>query len=154
MAVTLADLTPREREVGRLLHKGMSNKVIAHELGIAESTVKVRLRRLFWKLKVPNRTKAALWFDEHGECARQSADVSCDELPDVTCLTPQERNVCAQVVLGLSNKVTAHKLGISEPTVKLHLVKILSKLPFTNRTQLAIWYKIHLEREQFLETYY
>jgi DNA-binding NarL/FixJ family response regulator len=52
-------LTPREREVlGRLRH-GMPNKVIAHELNITESTVKVLVRRILRKLHAMNRTEVA-----------------------------------------------------------------------------------------------
>lgn len=52
-------LTPREREVlGRLRH-GTPNKVIAHELSISESTVKVLVRRILRKLNAMNRTEVA-----------------------------------------------------------------------------------------------
>jgi DNA-binding NarL/FixJ family response regulator len=53
-------LTPRELEVLTLLRKGKPNKIIAHELDITESTVKVFVRRIFSKLRVPNRTELAV----------------------------------------------------------------------------------------------
>lgn len=55
----LADpLTPREREVLRLLATGMTNQEIADELFIARSTVKRHLSNVYGKLAVGNRTEA------------------------------------------------------------------------------------------------
>jgi DNA-binding NarL/FixJ family response regulator len=53
-------LTPRELEVLARLREGKPNKVIARELDIRESTVKVFVRRIFSKLRVSNRTELAL----------------------------------------------------------------------------------------------
>ena len=46
-------LTVRERQIGELLGRGFSNKAIAGELFLAESTTKVYVSRLFRKLGVP-----------------------------------------------------------------------------------------------------
>jgi DNA-binding NarL/FixJ family response regulator len=51
-------LTAREIEVLELVMKGMRNKEIAAELGIAEDTVTVHLRNTFVKLQVNERTTA------------------------------------------------------------------------------------------------
>ena len=48
----LATLTPREREVLRLVVKGLLNKQIADELGAAEKTVKVHRGRVMRKMQV------------------------------------------------------------------------------------------------------
>lgn len=53
------EFTPRQSQVFRLLRKGKSNKVIAYELGMQESTVKVHVRQIMRKLKATNRTHAA-----------------------------------------------------------------------------------------------
>jgi DNA-binding NarL/FixJ family response regulator len=53
-------LTQSERRVLELLRTGQSNKVIARELNIGESTVKVHVRRIMRKLNTANRTQAAL----------------------------------------------------------------------------------------------
>ncbi|MGZ8242103.1 LuxR C-terminal-related transcriptional regulator [Methylomagnum sp.] len=52
------ELTPRQTEVFDLLRQGKSNKVIAYELGMQESTVKVHVRQIMRKLKAINRTHA------------------------------------------------------------------------------------------------
>lgn len=53
-------LTPSEQRVLQLLREGKPNKVIARELGIEETTVKVHVRRIMKKLHAANRTQAAL----------------------------------------------------------------------------------------------
>lgn len=56
----LNNFTPRQIEVMEHLKIGNSNKVIAAELGVQESTVKVHVREVMKKLQVTNRTQAAL----------------------------------------------------------------------------------------------
>jgi DNA-binding NarL/FixJ family response regulator len=53
------DLTPRELSVIDLLREGRPNKLIARELEMQESTVKVHVRNILKKLNARNRTHAA-----------------------------------------------------------------------------------------------
>jgi NarL family two-component system response regulator LiaR len=55
-----ADLTPREREVLRLLAEGFANKEIARRLSLSEKTVKTHVSNILQKLGVADRTQAAL----------------------------------------------------------------------------------------------
>lgn len=59
-------LTPTQMEVLRHVHSGLLNKQIAHELGIAEATVKVHMTALMRKLNVRNRTQAAIAASHYG----------------------------------------------------------------------------------------
>jgi DNA-binding NarL/FixJ family response regulator len=52
--------TPRQLEVLRLLRQGKPNKIIAYELDVEESTVKVHVRHIMRKLKATNRTHAVV----------------------------------------------------------------------------------------------
>jgi two-component system NarL family response regulator len=61
-----ADLSAIEMEVLQLLMKGRSNKEMAMSLFITEDTVKARLKTLFTKLKVHDRTEAAISAIRHG----------------------------------------------------------------------------------------
>jgi two-component system nitrate/nitrite response regulator NarL len=54
-------------------------------------------------------------------------------------ITPREKEVLELVVTGLANKEIAHRLGISESTVRNHLHNILDKLHLQNRVQLAMY---------------
>jgi DNA-binding NarL/FixJ family response regulator len=54
----LQTLTSRELEVFELVRQGKSNKIIAYELEVQESTVKVHIRKIMTKLKATNRTHA------------------------------------------------------------------------------------------------
>jgi DNA-binding NarL/FixJ family response regulator len=58
-------------------------------------------------------------------------------------LTEREREVLVLVAEGLSNKLIARRLGISERTVKGHLTNIFETLGVTDRTQAALWATRH-----------
>ena len=53
-------VTARELAVIRAIQKGKSNKLIAYDLNMCESTVKVHVRNLMKKLKARNRTEVAI----------------------------------------------------------------------------------------------
>lgn len=59
------NLTKREFEVIRLISKGHNNKEIATELFISEKTVKNHVSNIFKKIKVTDRTQAALYAIKH-----------------------------------------------------------------------------------------
>lgn len=46
------DLTPREKQIVRLIQRGYSNKEVAHELGISVSTVKWNMTNILGKFGV------------------------------------------------------------------------------------------------------
>lgn len=59
-------LSPREREILRAIAQGQSNKHIARELGIAETTVKIHVQHVLRKLDVTSRVQAAVIATERG----------------------------------------------------------------------------------------
>jgi DNA-binding NarL/FixJ family response regulator len=52
--------TAREKAVVDALRKGKPNKLIAHELNMSESTVKVHIHKIMKKLQARNRTEAVI----------------------------------------------------------------------------------------------
>lgn len=57
----IARLSRREFDVLCCLMSGHSNKVIARELDVTEATIKVHVKAILRKLKMGNRTQAAMW---------------------------------------------------------------------------------------------
>jgi two-component system nitrate/nitrite response regulator NarL len=62
----LSILSNRENCILRRLIEGESNKAIAREINIAEATVKVHVKAILRKIRVRNRTQAAVWAMNHG----------------------------------------------------------------------------------------
>jgi two-component system nitrate/nitrite response regulator NarL len=59
-------LSEREGQMLKSVVKGHGNKMIARTLDIAEATVKVHMKSVLRKIRVANRTQAAIWALENG----------------------------------------------------------------------------------------
>src|SRR6202048_3236267 len=59
-------LSPREKSILHCLIEGDSNKCIARKIDIAEATVKVHVKAILRKIRVQNRTQAAIWGMNNG----------------------------------------------------------------------------------------
>ena len=59
-------LSPREKEIIVKLARGDSNKEIARELNLSESTVKIHVQGILRKLNLASRVQAAVYAVEHG----------------------------------------------------------------------------------------
>jgi len=68
-AADAPSLTARERDIVRGLVRGESNKEIARELGVAESTVKIHVQNILKKLNLASRVQVAVYAVEHGIAA-------------------------------------------------------------------------------------
>jgi DNA-binding NarL/FixJ family response regulator len=66
-------LSPREKSILHCLIEGDSNKSIARKIDIAEATVKVHVKAILRKIRVQNRTQAAIWGMNNGSQARPAA---------------------------------------------------------------------------------
>jgi two-component system nitrate/nitrite response regulator NarL len=62
-------LSPREKSILHCLVEGDSNKCIARKIDIAEATVKVHVKAILRKIRVQNRTQAAIWGMKNGSPA-------------------------------------------------------------------------------------
>lgn len=59
-------LSPREKEIFLLIAKSLSNKQIARDLDIAETTVKIHIQHIFKKLDLTSRVQIAVFAATHG----------------------------------------------------------------------------------------
>ncbi|MCT9081329.1 ATP-binding protein [Streptomyces fulvoviolaceus] len=62
------------------------------------------------------------------------------EIPGAQSLTRREIQVAELVALGLTNRQIAERLVIAQRTAEGHVERILGKLGFTNRSQVAAWF--------------
>jgi len=62
----IEELSPREREVLRLIARGMENAEIAQELGISPRTAKNHVSNILLKLGMPSRIQAAIYAVRRG----------------------------------------------------------------------------------------
>jgi two-component system nitrate/nitrite response regulator NarL len=58
-------LSVREAQILGCLMQGSPNKIIARNLDITEATIKVHVKAILRKIRVANRTQAAIWATEH-----------------------------------------------------------------------------------------
>lgn len=59
-------LSPREREIVRMVASGLRNRAIAEKLGIGEGTVKVHVHHIYEKLDLNGRIELVLYARENG----------------------------------------------------------------------------------------
>ena len=62
----LDKLSPREKDIFLLIAQSLSNKKIARDLDIAETTVKIHIQHIFKKLSLSSRVQIAVFAASHG----------------------------------------------------------------------------------------
>jgi DNA-binding NarL/FixJ family response regulator len=130
-------LTPRQKQVVRLLAQGYTNDEIATELKISTKTVEAHVARSKQRLVVSRRV----------DLARLTKNLVRPEpepepkINDRPRLTWQEERVIRLVHAGLRDRLIDAVLGVKEGVVrKVYLPKIYEKLG-VNRLELAEWYE-------------
>lgn len=77
-------LSPREKLILHCLIEGNSNKSIARKIDIAEATVKVHVKAILRKIRVQNRTQAAIWGMNNGVLTRSEIVGAPPSLSDLS----------------------------------------------------------------------
>jgi two-component system nitrate/nitrite response regulator NarL len=76
-------LSPREKMILRCIIEGDSNKCIARKIDIAEATVKVHVKAILRKIRVHNRTQAAIWGINNGSQTQLEENGCTPSIPDM-----------------------------------------------------------------------
>jgi DNA-binding NarL/FixJ family response regulator len=90
-------LSPRETSILRCLIEGDSNKCIARKIDIAEATVKVHVKAILRKIRVQNRTQAAIWGMSNGSLARPTSGSALPAIPGVSKPLPKPIEAISEV---------------------------------------------------------
>ena len=75
----------------------------------------------------------------NGMLARAIREEASAKQRDAATLTEREREILQGLAQGLSNKLIARNLAITEATVKVHVKNLLKKLGFRSRLEAAVW---------------
>ncbi|MCU1260923.1 MAG: LuxR family transcriptional regulator [Bryobacterales bacterium] len=127
------------------LFAGLSVPVVlltqAPEMSLAISALRSGVRALLAADANPSEIAAAIASAALGLITVQQSGVEflgVEPRPTLAALeeplSPREREVLTMLAEGLSNKVLAYRLGISEHTVKFHITSIMGKLRANSRT--------------------
>lgn len=82
----LQNLTPRERQVFRLMASGFGNAEIARMLSLGESTIKSHVQHLLMKLDIPNRVHAVIYAYQHGLVTERGRSLVARLGPDASAV--------------------------------------------------------------------
>ena len=75
----------------------------------------------------------------NGLLARAIRDEAAASQRDSAALTRREQEILDGLAHGLSNKLIARNLDITDATVKVHVKNLLKKLGFRSRLEAAVW---------------
>jgi two-component system nitrate/nitrite response regulator NarL len=90
-------LSTREQLILRCLIEGDSNKCIARKINIAEATVKVHVKAILRKIRVQNRTQAAIWGMNNETLTRPANDSSPPSTSNVGKQLPKPVEVLSEI---------------------------------------------------------
>ena len=93
---TAPQLSPREQSILRCLIEGDTNKCIARKIDIAEATVKVHVKAILRKIRVQNRTQAAIWAMNNGSLTRSTDKNYLPAIAQVRKQLPKPGGVIAE----------------------------------------------------------
>ena len=141
--VKAIQLTPRERDVVKLLLLGCDNTEISKSLNIAPRTVKAHFSRLYLRFGIADGIKRVKLCNH----VAAEAIIRTDHGDKSFALSARKQQVVELVAQGLNNRQMAAVMGTSEYVIKNYLRSIYDKLGLWNRLELALWYEAHRHQE-------
>ncbi|MFJ3581268.1 response regulator [Streptomyces sp. NPDC090127] len=129
--VVVFTATPSDRTVSDVLHAGASC-LLGKAASPQELIAAIQAAAAGQTLLAPSIAERLVsWFRAQPE---PQEPVAC---PEVTELTPREREVTRMVALGMSTEEVASELIIGEATVRTHLYRVRTKLGVRDRAELV-----------------
>jgi DNA-binding NarL/FixJ family response regulator len=117
-------LSPREKSILECLIEGDSNKSIARKIDVAEATVKVHVKAILRKIRVQNRTQAAIWAINHSSLAWPGKERTgpsppavkigeppCNKIKLVSDINQTEASPAIQIPAPLKDQVEVRRIG-------------------------------------------
>jgi two-component system nitrate/nitrite response regulator NarL len=104
---TAPQLSPRENSILHCLVDGFSNKSIARKIDIAEATVKVHVKAILRKIRVQNRTQAAIWGMNNGYLARPTNGAGLSSTVDAGRRLPSSGKMVSEIMQAEASKPAA-----------------------------------------------
>jgi two-component system nitrate/nitrite response regulator NarL len=106
-------LSPREKSILRCLIEGNSNKCIARKIDIAEATVKVHVKAILRKIRVQNRTQAAIWGMNNAANSNSPPSISdvSRRLPNIVAAISEIKQIGAPAPVDVVSRETNHVEG-------------------------------------------
>ena len=103
-------LSPREKSILRCLIEGNTNKCIAKKIDIAEATVKVHVKAILRKIRVQNRTQAAIWGMNNAANSNSPPSISdaSKRLPNPVAAIFEIKQIGAPAPVNVVNHETNH----------------------------------------------
>lgn len=89
----LPRLSPRQRDILRLLVEGFDNRAVALELNLSVKTIENHLTRLYRQLDVSNRLTAAKYVRDHPELLAHSGQEASEELTKIEPLAAKQTTI-------------------------------------------------------------
>ncbi|WP_407159917.1 LuxR C-terminal-related transcriptional regulator [Bradyrhizobium sp. STM 3557] len=114
------ELSPREKTILRCLIEGDSNKSIGRKMNIAEATVKVHIKAILRKIRVHNRTQAAIWWINQEALTQQAGNKAPEESKPASASrgeTPEMKQIAIREHVGAINHKSVSHLG-TEGTIR------------------------------------
>jgi DNA-binding CsgD family transcriptional regulator len=133
----------REKACARLVLRGMENKQIGIELGIATRTVKAHLNRIYLRLgiglsTIPRRISRVGLISAMLDMEQPRPGVALCQL-----FTDAQITLLDFVGLGLRNREIGVRLHTTEYVIKNYMRAIYDRAGVNSRTELVVWWRCH-----------
>jgi two-component system, NarL family, nitrate/nitrite response regulator NarL len=113
---SLTSLPTRQQSVLRCLIQGDSNKSIARKLAISEATAKVHVKAILRKIRVHNRTQAAIWAMSRAPVISAKDDIPPEQVTAAAAAVPAR---CATLSANARERAIAATASASRPIPRL-----------------------------------